>query len=155
MNVMTRVTLQILLIAVVTAPYFLQITSTGAQSSDRELPIVISASVPFYPREANLAHIFGDVRIRVETDGLKVTSFKDESGPPMLVQAAKENIRSWIFGKHKPTTFVVTFRYRFDDDFTCTVGNSSAILHLPTEVQVDAKGVHSCDPTSEIRHEDK
>ncbi len=130
--------------------------SPGAiPESDQELPVVISAAAPFYPRIENEMHIYGDVRIRVSTDGSKAASFADESGPPMLVQAAKDNIRTWIFDKHKPTSFTVAFRYRIEEEASCAYENSSVILYLPSEVQISAKGIHTCDPAVEIGHKKK
>jgi hypothetical protein len=113
-----------------------------------ELPIVSAASMPLYPRTAHLAHIQGQVRIRVTTDGNKVVSFDDESGPPMLVKAAEENLWTWRFEKHKSTTFFVTFDYRIEGESACTIGNASVVLHLPSEIQISVKGVYTCDPRS-------
>jgi hypothetical protein len=152
MSVATRNTLHWCLRGVLILAFPLGIAPARGQRSDHELPVVISASVPSYPRVALLVHILGNVRIRVSTDGSKVVSFADEAGPPMLVQAAKDNILSWRFDKHKPTTFVVNFQYRIEDEFSCAFENSSVILHIPSEVQISTKGVHTCDPSVEIKH---
>jgi hypothetical protein len=129
--------------------------TTRAQQPDQVLPVVISASVPFYPRTANIAHVLGEVRIRVSTDGTRVSKFADETGPPMLVQETKDNIRSWVFANHKPISFIVTFKYRIEDEASCAVENSSVILHMPSEVQVSAKRVVICDEAKPIKHKQR
>jgi imidazolonepropionase-like amidohydrolase len=138
-----------------------EVSDTGsrgeaAPQSTPELPVVVSAAMPLYPHVANAMHIIGMVHIRVSTDGSKIVVFADESGPPMLVQATKENLRTWVFDKHKPTTFTVTFDYRIEGDPICAVVmNSSVVLHLPWEVQITAKSLVECDPTEPIRHKNK
>lgn len=123
----------------------------SAQNRDETVPVVIAAAAPFYPRVALLAHITGTVTVRVATDGKKISALSDESGPPMLVRAAEENIRSWEFQKHKGTTFVTTFQYKIDEPADCVLHNDSVALHLPLEVQISARGVQTCDPASEKR----
>jgi hypothetical protein len=121
---------------------------TFAQNTGQPLPVVTSASVPLYPRTALLAHIQGTVKIRVTTDGKRASSLDAESGPPMLAQAAEDNIRTWQFEEHKPLTFLATFHYVIEQPPGCSVGNTTAILHMPTDVEVRANGLHTCDPAS-------
>jgi len=128
---------------------FFSVAST--QNADSALPVVASASVPFYPRTALLAHIEGVVKVRVTTDGERTSAANAESGPPMLARAAEQNLRSWQFEEHAPTTFVATFQYRIDEPGLCNVGNSTVVMHMPSDVQVSAQGVHTCDPVSPIR----
>jgi hypothetical protein len=123
----------------------------SAQNTGQQLPVVVTASVPFYPRTALLAHIQGVVKIKVTTDGVKASAVDAESGPPMLTQAAESNIRTWQFEEHKPTTFVATFRYAIEEPLQCRVGNATVILRMPSEVQINAKGLHTCDPASTAR----
>jgi hypothetical protein len=122
----------------------------SGQEERRTTPVVTAASAAFYPRTALLAHIDGVVRIEVATDGRKVSSITPQSGPPMLVEAAKENIQTWHFDEHKPTKFVTTFEYGLEDPAGCDVGNSVLVLRLPSYVKVTARRVHSCDPISAI-----
>lgn len=121
-----------------------------AQNTGQPLPVVTSASVPLYPRTALLTHIQGTVKIRVTTDGKRASSLEAESGPPMLAQAAEDNIRTWRFKEHKPLTFSVTFRYVIEEPPGCSVGNATAILHMPTDVEVRANPIHTCDPASTV-----
>jgi Gram-negative bacterial TonB protein C-terminal len=121
-----------------------------AEPSQEPLPTVTNAAVPLYPRTADLAHIEGIVRLQVSTDGARVSNVKVESGPPMLAKAAADNVRTWEFSQHKPTTFKVKFNYRILPESGCYVDNSVVMLRLPTEVEVSTKGVHTCDPTGTV-----
>ena len=129
-----------------------------ARHAQPPLPKVVSASVPFYPRLAPTARIEGMVKLRVSTDGERVSAIQVESGAPMLAQAAKENVKTWQFEPHSPTTFGVTFRYRLlvpkcDSECHCdTEEKESVLLQLPTNVDVSAKIPAICDPAAEIRH---
>jgi hypothetical protein len=128
----------------------------AALQKKKSLPVVTSASVPMYPRTPRIAHIDGVVRLRLSTDGARVSSMDVESGPPMLAQAAQENVRTWLFEKHSPTTFDVTFHYtllptKCDSECNCDdLGNGTAILRLPTEIEVSANEVMTCDPAKEL-----
>lgn len=122
----------------------------AAQGAGRELPVVTFAATPLYPRTALLGSILGAVRIRVTTDGRKVSSLNVESGPPMLARAAEENIQTWQFERHEPTTFVVTFQYRIKDPPACQVGNSTVLMHMPLSVEISARGVYTCDPRAQL-----
>src|SRR5689334_8423066 len=105
------------------------------------LPIVVSSSVPIYSDLARQAHIEGTVTLRVSTDGRRVSAVDAENGPPLLVNAAKENVKSWQFEAHPPTSFEVKFRYSLLDskcDSECKCGSEekpSVVLHLPTNVE--------------------
>jgi len=127
----------------------------SAQEAKAPVPALTSAAVPFYPRVPQQAHIEGVVRLRISTDGNRVTSVEVESGQPMLVQAAKENVKTWQFERHTPTSFETTFRYRIfptkcDSQCNCEgVEKRTALLRLPTEAEVSAEELMTCDPASE------
>ena len=120
--------------------------SSLAQKADQELPLVIAGNLPLYPIMARAARIQGVVKIKVTTDGKKVTSVETESGPPMLVKFAKENILTWNFAEHKPTTFVTTFDYVIEGPAQCDYSNDALALNLPLEARISAKGLETCDP---------
>jgi TonB family protein len=122
---------------------------SGAQQSNEPLPVVATASVPFYPPAARVAHIEGTVRLRVVTDGKRASAITAQSGPPMLAAAAEENVRTWQFKVHKPVTFEATFQYKLLSESECDMDNGVVTLHLPTEVQVTAKTWQTCDPAAE------
>lgn len=116
-----------------------------AQETKAPVPTLASAAVPFYPRVPQQAHIEGIVRLRISTDGNRVTNVEVESGQPMLVQAAKENVKTWQFERHAPTSFETTFRYRLFPskcDSQCNCGGvekGTVLLRLPTEAEVSAE----------------
>jgi hypothetical protein len=122
-----------------------------AAPSQEPLPTVTNATVPLYPRTADLAHIEGIVWLQVSTDGVRVSNVKIEGGPPMLAKAAADNVKTWEFSQHKPTTFKVKFTYRILADSGCYVDNSVVMLRLPSEVEVSTKGVHTCDPRTNVQ----
>ena len=124
------------------------VATTSGQMSKQDLPTVATAAVPFYPRPARTAHIQGAVRLRISTDGERVSGVVAEAGPPMLIPAAEENVKTWLFEKHDPVTFDVTFRYKMLPGSQCAIDNGVVVLHLPTEVEVSAKGIETCDPVS-------
>jgi TonB-like protein len=124
----------------------------AAQESEPDLPVVLDAAVPFYPHNARLAHIEGVVRLQVSTDGETVSGIKLlEEGQPMLVIAAKENVKTWRLEWHSRTTFEVTFRYKLLPDFACEADNGAVVLRLPREVEVSVKGMQTCDPSGQVK----
>jgi hypothetical protein len=124
-------------------PATLQAGASAAEQSE-ELPVVNSLAVPEYPTAARIAGIEGPVVLDVATDGDKVWVAVRRSGPPMLLTAAEENIKSWRLKHHKPTRFLVTFRYTLDGDPVPFVSsqdpkrNSTVSLRLPADVRVTA-----------------
>jgi len=125
----------------------------GQQSN---APRVLSASVPFYPRTPQHAHVEGTVRLRVSTDGARVANVQIESGQPMLAQAALENVKTWRFDAHSRTSFAVTFRYQLlttTCDADCKKCDSaerpSIVLKLPHEVEVNAEEAVVCSAGAE------
>lgn len=142
----------------ISALLLLSFLPSAAPQAKPPLPRVVNASVPFYPRLAPGARIQGTVTLRLSTDGKRVSAIDAESGPPMLVNAAKENVKTWQFEPHAPTTFEVTFRYRLLDpkcDSECKCESEekeSEVLQLPTNVEVSAVIPMICDPAVEIRH---
>ena len=138
--------------AVVLSMLVMGATMSAAQSKKNSLPRVVNASVPFYPRLAQQAHILGIVRLRVSTDGKRASSVEILSGPPLLAQVAKTNVETWEFEQHSPTSFEVTFRYKLlpsecDPECNCEgVEKGTILLRLPDEVEVNAQELMICDP---------
>jgi TonB family protein len=131
-------------------------TCAAQSQPQKDLPIVTSANVPFYPRVAQAAHIEGVVQLRITTDGKQASSVDIESGPVMLGRAAQENVKTWRFEQHTPTTFESTFHYvllptQCDSKCNCDDGGNGTVeLNLPSRVEVRAKTVMICDPSEPI-----
>ena len=128
------------------------ILSVGATSgAAQDTLLVIAAAVPLYPRLAQQAHIEGEVRLELSTDGERVSNVYVVSGQPMLTQAAKENVGTWRFESHRSTKFLVTFRYKIlpvPAESACAAPNhnSTVSLRVPAEVEVSANEMWTCDP---------
>ena len=131
---------------------------SAAQQAKVPMPKVVSASVPFYPRLAAPARIQGLVTLQLSTDGNRLSAIDGESGPPMLVEASKENVKTWQFEPHVPASFKVTFHYKLlpakcDSQCKCDSDEKeSVLLQLPTNVEVSAKEYTICDPAVRIGH---
>jgi hypothetical protein len=111
----------------------LVVGSTEAQEALETLPKVLEHGEPYYPPIARTAHIVGEVRVKITTDGESVVTAEAESGSPLLRKAAEDNTRTWKFAPHTPGTFHVLFRYRF------IVGNQEVeFLHSPGTVEIVA-----------------
>lgn len=126
--------------------------------SQEPIPVVTSASVPSYPRDAQNAYISGTVKLQISTDGTHATSTVVKSGPPLLTRYAEENVKTWEFERHSPTSFEVRFVFILqpaDNDPKSLCGDvrhSTVILKLPTHIEVTAKAPTTCDPTEKIVH---
>ena len=128
------------------------LSPTLAQKTDQKLPLVIAGEMPLDPIMARLARVEGVVKIRVTTDGEKVAFLEAESGPPMLVKFAKENIRTWGFVKHTPTMFVTTFKYSIEEPEQCDYSNGASVLNLPLDIRISAKALKTCDAATGLSH---
>ena len=147
-NMQNRRSIALLLVLGMSAPV------TATQNSGA-IPSVASAQVPFYPPLPQRAHMEGTVRLKITTDGRRTSSIEGISGIPMLVQAARENAKTWEFEPHSPTTFSTVFRYRLlpsKCDSACNCESIEApviVLHLPLEVEINAMEMMICDPQVE------
>jgi len=137
---------------VVVALFLTSIVGLGAdEQSKQDVPVVVSAAVPFYPPDAQMAHIEGVVRLSISIDGEGVTGVERLDGQIMLARAAMANVKTWRLHWHRRTTLEATFRYRLLPDSVCEFENPTILLRLPLDVEVTAKGLKTCDPTGEIR----
>jgi hypothetical protein len=107
--------------------------SLVAQESAESLPKVVQHSEPVYPPIARTAHIQGEVRVRVTTNGASVVDAQAETGPPLLYKSAEDNVRTWKFVPHIAGTFHVTFRYKI-----MSSGVEVLFLEIPEVVQLAA-----------------
>jgi hypothetical protein len=103
------------------------------------LPVVNSAKMPLYPHLARLARIEGTARMQVWTDGTSVVKVEGNGAHKLLLTAAEENLRTWRFYPHKPTSFTVTFVYSLEQPEVFGFVNPSIVLQLPTRVEIRTK----------------
>jgi hypothetical protein len=116
----------------------------GQQASRAALPSVYAADVPIYPQVAHMANVQGLVRVKVATDGHRVTdtSIENQDADPMLARASQENAQTWKFSGGEPITFTVTYRYLLVTklkEIQSSALNSKVIIRFPTDVQVIAQ----------------
>ncbi len=108
----------------------------------QKLPVVKSGDMPLYPSLPRVARIQGDVNLRITTDGTAVASVTVESGQPMLAKAAQENVKTWKFEPHEPTSFPVLFSYHLEEERVTHLcdpdvpDNGTVVLKLPREVDI-------------------
>jgi len=101
--------------------------------------MVASAQVPLYPPVARLANVEGVVHLKVTTDGHHVVSTQVEDGHRLLAALAEENVRTWQFSLHEPTTFTVTYVYKLVTKWEGDPNNPAVILRFPTNVEVSTR----------------
>ena len=125
---------------VVTLPVlFLAGWTIVARQSSVALPMVASAQVPLYPPVARVANVEGVVHLKVTTDGHRVVSTQVEDGHRLLAVPAEENVRTWQFSLHEPTTFTVTYTYKLVENWKGDPNNPAVVLRFPTEVEVSTR----------------
>jgi hypothetical protein len=103
------------------------------------LPIVVAMAPPTFPVFARLAHIQGVVRLKVTTDGQRVTNAQEQGkASPLLAGLAEKNVRTWQFEPGDPTTFTVTYTYSLVAYRISGADSTSITLRLPTDVEISA-----------------
>jgi hypothetical protein len=111
-------------------------------------PVVTSGETPLYPILARQARVQGEVQLRVTTDGSRPVSVTIESGQPMLAKAAQDNVKTWTFREHEPTSFESHFSYKLNEGCdSATPENGRVVLELPSQVAITApRWPFECDP---------
>ena len=85
-------------------------------STDEASPLVLSMDLPAYDFRARAAGVVGEVTLGVSTDGERVTEIVTKvEAHPSLTSNAVDNVRSWVFRRHEPTSFDVTYLFRVDE----------------------------------------
>ena len=112
---------------------FLAAEVSSAQEASETLPKVIEHAEPLYPPIARTAHITGEVKVKIITDGQSVREAVAETGPPLLHKASEDNAKTWKFVPHTPNTFHVTFRYKI-----LSGGVEVKFLQSPDIVELEA-----------------
>jgi outer membrane biosynthesis protein TonB len=91
--------------------------TAASQDEDQDHPDLrlMHAEVPFYPPLARVARVWGTVELTVKVRHGAVTAVEVKTGPPMLAQAATENVKSWKFPEWVNATFQTKFIYELRD----------------------------------------
>jgi len=147
MNNLTKRLIGILLLLITGATTAWLFSSRAAGQEPRQaLPCVLTIGVPTYPVVARTAHLEGVVHIKITTDGRRVTLAEVQDGPKLLAIPAQDNIRTWQFSPHDPTTFIVTYRYKLVGVVKGDTSTPAVMLRLPAEVEVSAMPRETNDP---------
>lgn len=113
-----------------------------------DLPVVKSADLPLYPNLARQARIEGTAICQVWTNGAAITRVQASGAHKLLMEAAEENLKTWRFYPHTPTSFTVTFVYSLDPSEVYGLVNPSLTLQLPLRVEIRTKSPHMETETS-------
>ena len=120
----------------------------------QKLPVVKSGNMPFYPPLLRLAQLEGEVDLRVTTDGSSVVSVTSEHGNLLLAKAAQDNVKTWKFEPHEPTSFSTLFAFHLRAEPECDAdksGNSEIHLMLPAKVEITTNARGACyNPDDEL-----
>ena len=106
--------------------------------------LVVHADVPVYPALAVAARQSGTVRVRVSIRrGVVDGAETDSVAPPVLVHAAKENVRTWQFEQGVTCKVDVTYIYELSKEETGVPENPRIEMDLPSLVRVTGKPVRA------------
>jgi len=104
---------------------------------------------PEYPIRANAENIQGTVRvdIMIGADG-KVFWAKGSGAHPLLVEAAENNVRQWVFGPFPPVAefpiyHTVTFVYKLEGPPLFVALHPVIRTSLPDRVEIQARSFES------------
>jgi hypothetical protein len=110
----------------------------GAAVQDA-LPVFKGGAAPTYPPIARIARIEGPVRLRVTTDGEKVSAVTVIAGQPMLAKEAEGFVRGWSFEHHEPFAFEISVLYRLVNRDCAEPATKVTVKgNLPSQVEITA-----------------
>lgn len=110
--------------------------------TDTALPTVTAFECPKYPKKAQSMHLQGTVKLKVTTDGHRITNIEVLPSHPVLAEEAIKNVRTWTLADHNATSFVATYYYSLEEhykDKKDPVTKCSAKMDLPTKVMVSTQ----------------
>ena len=136
----------ILSVVVIPAPiiWIFSPQETGQQHREA-LPCVVTIAVPTYPPLARAAHVQGVVHMKITTDGQRVTTAEVLDGPKVLAVPAQDNVQTWHFSPHDPTTFTVIYNFKLLAGGKGNTATPSVVLKLPAEVEVSDRPRETID----------
>jgi outer membrane biosynthesis protein TonB len=95
---------------------------------------VTAFECPKYPPKAQSMHLQGIVKLRLTTDGHRITHIEVLTSHPVLAEEAIKNVRSWSFADHTVTTFIATYNYTLEEHYKekkDPITHCSAKMDLP------------------------
>jgi hypothetical protein len=100
-----------------------------------QLPIHVESLI--YPRAAYDARINGDIVVlaQIDSEGRPQIPVRP-LGPPLLVQAAEENIKNWRFQIGLESQLKVTYRFRIEGEPKYDYPSTVCKFDLPNTVTV-------------------
>lgn len=110
--------------------------------TDTALPAVTAFACPRYPPKAQSMHLQGTVKLKLTTDGHRITHIEVLPSHPILAEEAIKNVRTWTLADHGATSFIVTYYYTLEEhykDKKDPVTNCSAKMELPSKITVGAQ----------------
>jgi hypothetical protein len=112
----------------------------GAESS----LIVVHAEVPLYPALAVAARLSGVVQVHITIKRGSVRSVTTaSSAPPILVNAAEHNVRTWQFAPDVNSNAEVMYIYELAKEEGIVPENPRITMDLPSLVKVTARPVRA------------
>src|SRR5262249_54645812 len=115
-------------------------SSASHEAAAGELPALSHADVPLYPPMARIARVAGTVQVEVIVkEGIVANTELRSSAPPILVNAALENLKTWKFTSNANATFRVTYIYEVEKEATPSLGNPQIQMHLPSLIKITAQ----------------
>lgn len=119
---------------------------------------VLQITNPDYPTPARYENLQGTVEIHVNIgpDG-RVTYAEGSGAPDILVKAAEENARSWIFGPFPPVFEFpahhnIQYVYKLDGNKTVIAFRPTVRTFLPDRIEISATPLVSDYPPLESYH---
>jgi hypothetical protein len=114
---------------------------------------------PEYPEEALVKNIQGSLLLTAcfGSDG-KVISVGGNGGNPVLVKAAEENLRQWVFGSlppagEYPMCYTVEYAYKLEGTPVAEIAPSFVRVNLPERVEIVGHPFIQDDRPIELRPE--
>ncbi len=102
--------------------------------------LVTHADVPLYPALARAARLSGAVHVLVSVkNGLVASADTQSSAAQILVNAARENAKTWRFAPDANGTLKVTYIYELEKDEVIVPENPRVEMQLPSLVKITAK----------------
>jgi hypothetical protein len=104
--------------------------------------LLTRAELPLYPPLARIARLSGNVHLSVSTkEGVIVAVEARSTAALVLVEAAKQNVKTWIFDRDTNGSFEVDYIYALENNEVASPQNPRIEMRLPFYIRITAKPV--------------